>query len=52
MARMPGGGVICPRCDRWVPAYDLRLYDYRDGWLCAHCETPAGKAVPDSWLAA
>lgn len=41
-----------PRCQRLARPAEVRLYDYRDGWLCVSCETPADKVVPDSWLAA
>jgi hypothetical protein len=33
----------CPRCRRPVAAVLMRCYDYRDGWLCAHCETPSDR---------
>ncbi len=35
----------CPRCSRLVSIADLRLYDYRAGWLCTHCEVSRDKIV-------
>lgn len=37
----------CPRCHTFVTLADLRLYDYRDGFVCVCCEVPEDRTP---WL--